>query len=58
MENQEFIEEKARLHQELNSIDDGATMIDDKELWDSTEPAIAGGLTSSNNGLFTFNHNL
>jgi len=40
IENQLFIEEKARLQQELNRMDAGAKMVSDKDLWVSTEKAI------------------
>ncbi|RKY53636.1 MAG: hypothetical protein DRP93_06290 [Candidatus Neomarinimicrobiota bacterium] len=40
IEDQAFIEEKSRLQQELNSIDAGATMVSDKDLWASTENTI------------------
>ena len=37
IEDQAFLEEKSRLQQELNSIDAGAIMVNDKDLWESTE---------------------
>ena len=39
IENQTFIEEKARLQKDLNSINNSA-MVNDDDLWDSTEKAI------------------
>ena len=40
IENQSFIEEKARLQKDLDSINNGATMVNDDDLWASTEKAI------------------
>ena len=40
IENQAFIEEKARLQKDLNSINNGATMVNDDDLWVSTEKPI------------------
>ena len=40
IENQAFIEEKARLQKDLNSINNGATMVNDDDLWAGTEKAI------------------
>ncbi len=40
IENQAFIEEKARLQKDLDSINNGATMVNDDDLWASTEKVI------------------
>lgn len=40
IENQAFIEEKSRLQKDLNSINNSAAMVDDDDLWASTEKAI------------------
>ncbi len=40
IENKAFIEEKARLQKDLNSINNGAVMVNDDDLWTSTEKAI------------------
>ena len=40
IENQAFIEEKARLQKDLDSINNCATMVNDDDLWASTEKVI------------------
>ena len=40
IENQAFIEEKSRLQKDLNSINSGATMVNDDGLWASTDKSI------------------